>query len=324
MPNRAAFPTVGTLVTSNEDEVSYSCSPCPYCCSPSPRHPPSKTPPKARLEGQVINSVSSEPLRKTRLTLRMNAAAPSAQRQQQPAVTPTYTVTTDAAGKFEFPNVEPGDYQLSIRRDGFANLVLGAKNTRARPSRSCSMPAIARPISWSNWCLSAILSGTVLDEDGDPIRGITVAAMTYRYTTLGRELQEARTASTNDLGEYRIFDVPRESITSRWASATSASSHIRRCARPYGLAFYPGHPQVSGAIAQEVTPGAQLRNLNFNLRKTRYPTIRGKVIAPANATNVNAGMMIVDRQRQQQQFRRRQGQGQFLRVLRRQPRPALS
>ena len=31
-------------------------------------------------------------------------------------------------GKFEFPNVDPGDYQLTIRRDGFANLVLGAKN----------------------------------------------------------------------------------------------------------------------------------------------------------------------------------------------------
>src|SRR6188508_318200 len=84
---------------------------------------------KGRLEGHVINAVSNEPLRKTRLTLRMNAAALTVQRQQQPAVTPTYTVTTDTAGKFEFPNVEPGDYQLSIRRDGFANLVLGAKNT---------------------------------------------------------------------------------------------------------------------------------------------------------------------------------------------------
>ena len=31
-------------------------------------------------------------------------------------------------GKFEFANVDPGDYQLTIRRDGFANLVLGTKN----------------------------------------------------------------------------------------------------------------------------------------------------------------------------------------------------
>jgi hypothetical protein len=32
--------------------------------------------------------------------------------------------------------------------------------------------------------------------------------MTRRYTTSGRELQEVRTATSNDLGEYRICDVP--------------------------------------------------------------------------------------------------------------------
>src|SRR6185369_774596 len=64
-------------------------------------------------------------------------------------------------------------------------------------------------------------------------------------------------------------------------------------AEAFASAYYPGHPQVSGAIAQDVAPGAQLRNLNFNLRKIRYATIRGKVVAPANATSVNAGMMIV-------------------------------
>jgi hypothetical protein len=32
-------------------------------------------PAKGRLEGQVLNAVTNEPLRKTRLTLRMNAAA---------------------------------------------------------------------------------------------------------------------------------------------------------------------------------------------------------------------------------------------------------
>ena len=85
-------------------------------------------PAKARLEGQVLNAVGNEPLRKARLTLRMNVAAMTTQRQQQPAATSTYTVTSDAMGKFEFPNVDPGDYQLTIRRDGFANLVLGAKN----------------------------------------------------------------------------------------------------------------------------------------------------------------------------------------------------
>src|SRR5450432_1262359 len=90
--------------------------------------PVPQDPVKARLEGQVLNGVTNEPLRKARLTLQVNVAALQTQRQQQPAATPTYTVTSDAMGKFEFPNVEPGDYQLTIGRDGFASLVLGFKN----------------------------------------------------------------------------------------------------------------------------------------------------------------------------------------------------
>ncbi len=258
--------------------------------------PAVQDPAKARLEGQVINAVSSEPLRKTRLTLRMNAAAPSAQRQQQPAVTPTYTVTTDAAGKFEFSNVDPGDYQLSIRRDGFANLVLGAKNT-ARKTEPVLLNAGDRKADFLVKLVPlGVISGTVSDEDGDPIRGMTVLAMTYRYTTLGRDLQEARSASTNDLGEYRIFDVPPGKY---FLKAGRRNNNLRlnnssEDAEAYAAAFYPGTPQPSGSIPQEVAAGAQLRNLNFNLRKTRNPTVRGKVIAPPNATSVNAGMMIVD------------------------------
>ena len=59
-------------------------------------------PAKARLEGQVLNAVTNEPLRKTRLTLCMNVAAMTTQRGQQPDTTSTYTVTSDAAGNITF------------------------------------------------------------------------------------------------------------------------------------------------------------------------------------------------------------------------------
>jgi hypothetical protein len=46
--------------------------------------PVPQDPAKARLEGQVLNAVTNERLRKARLTLRMNAAATQAQRQPEP------------------------------------------------------------------------------------------------------------------------------------------------------------------------------------------------------------------------------------------------
>jgi hypothetical protein len=51
-----------------------------------------------------LNSVTNEPVRKARLTLRARN---------------TYTATSDAMGKFAFDNVDPGDYGLMTGRDGY-------------------------------------------------------------------------------------------------------------------------------------------------------------------------------------------------------------
>src|SRR5438094_795879 len=88
-----------------------------------PQPPIPQDPDKARLEGRVFNSVTGEPLRKTRLTLRVNVA-----QRNQPAA--TYTVTSDAEGKYTFANVDPGDYQLTAIHDGFADLRLGDRSAR--------------------------------------------------------------------------------------------------------------------------------------------------------------------------------------------------
>jgi hypothetical protein len=69
--------------------------------------------PKATLEGTVVNAVGGEPLRKARVTLRLNVG-PTRQIVQT-------VVTSDPAGKFYFPNVDPRDYQLIVRHDGFAS-----------------------------------------------------------------------------------------------------------------------------------------------------------------------------------------------------------
>jgi hypothetical protein len=255
--------------------------------------PVPQDPAKARLEGQVLNSVTNEPLRMTRLTLRMNVAAMTTQRGQQPGATSTYTVTSDAAGRFEFANVDPGDYQLTVRRDGFANLVLGAKYTAHKTDPILLNAGDRKADFLVRLVPYGSISGSVLDEDGDPIREMAVLAMTWHYTTNGRELQEARGASTNDLGEFRIFDVPAGKYFIKVGQRKVQINSGPDSAEDYASVYYPGFPQVSGAIVQEVTPGAQLRNLIFNLRKVRYATIRGRVAAPPNASSVDAGMMMV-------------------------------
>ena len=255
-----------------------------------PPQPVPQDPDKARLEGHVFNSVTGEPLRKTRLTLRMNAAQDRTTRQS-PSEKPvtTYTVTSDAEGKFVFANVDPGDYQLTAVHDGFADLRLGDRSAR-KPEPIL----LTAKDTKSDFNLKLVpygaISGVLIDEDGDPIRNQPVSAMKWQYTSTGRQLHEERKATSNDRGEYRIFDLPagkyfvkinpdRLALTAQDPGNTVAP------------VFYPGVLEATRAAPQELAAGQDLRGINFNLRRARFATIRGQVIAPPGAY-ISAGLLI--------------------------------
>ncbi len=241
----------------------------------------------------MLNAVSNEPLRKVALTLRMNVAALQTQRGQEPAAT-TYIVTSDAMGKFAFANVDPGDYQLHAVHDGFADLVLGNTGS-VRKGEPILLGRADRKLAFTAKMIPyGALAGMLFDEDGDPIRNLRVSAMAYRYTANGRELREVRSAVSNDLGEYRMFDLPAGRYFLKInPQALQMFGNEPTPRDSYATVYYPGVAQASGAIPQDLTPGQQLRGLTFNLRKVHFATIRGKVIAPPDATSVNAGRLIV-------------------------------
>jgi hypothetical protein len=243
---------------------------------------------KASIEGFVLNAATGEPLRKARLTIRMNVAQGA--RDQRPGLpTPTMTVTTDNSGVFHFPNVEPGDYRLLARRDGFANVELGTREAGKRTEPILVGPGDRKMGLTIKLTPYGAIAGRITDEDGDPVKGVQVAALVHRYTVRGRELAEHRTASTNDLGEYRIFDLPAGRYFLR-AGVQHMRAPSAEEAEAFVTSYYPGAQEPTGAAALDLTPGQQLTNIVMTLRRGRFPTIRGRVIAPAGAT-VSAGIM---------------------------------
>jgi hypothetical protein len=104
-------------------------------------------PAKAVISGTVVRATTADPLNRVTLTLmRVNTPAnplappaPNAgprgggpQGQQAPAQIqqpqPPATVMTDAQGKFEFKDVEPGSYRLTAARNGFARQEYGQRS----------------------------------------------------------------------------------------------------------------------------------------------------------------------------------------------------
>jgi protocatechuate 3,4-dioxygenase beta subunit len=117
----------------------------------------------------------------------------------------SYSTATDVGGSFAMKDIDPGKYRLSVNRIGFVAGEYGARG----PLQSGTTLSLARGqhLQGADFRLTphAVITGRVVDEDGEPVANAQVQAMRYRYTQGRKQLQPFGGSSTNDLGEYRMF-----------------------------------------------------------------------------------------------------------------------
>src|ERR1044071_922478 len=103
---------------------------------------------------------------------------------------------SDIAGRWSIVTIPEGEYDLSVDCQGF--LPPPPKRLRVRAPEDGPVALALTPL--------AVIAGKVVDEEGDPGPNVTVAALAYDYTRSAPPLQQVTRASTDDLGEYRLFD----------------------------------------------------------------------------------------------------------------------
>jgi hypothetical protein len=222
------------------------------------------------VEGTVVNSATGLPVtKKATVTLRNGRGRF------------TYVSTSDTSGHFRFDGVEPGDfYIVAAECSGF---------TPATPNRQ-RIPTIRVSEGQRVTAVSVqlaplgVISGKVLSEDGEPVPRASVAALQYTYQMGARRLQSVRMASTDDRGEYRLFDL-REGIYYIQVSFQNFSNvsmmdrvHRDRPEQAYPTVFHPGVTEISGATAISLPSGGDAAGIDFRLRETRVYHIRGKAV----------------------------------------------
>jgi hypothetical protein len=231
------------------------------------------------VEGRVVNAITGEPVRKAAVALIPMRSAPLPPGRQPPRPA---TVMSDAEGRFVFHAVPGGDYRVTAARPGFID-----------PSLSHYMlPLNLNPVEGVrrvevHLTPLAVISGKILDEDGDPLRHATVQLARYRFAQGRRRLMpHGGGGSTNDRGEYRIFDVApgkyylvahHNSVTP-WGGSTEG----------YGTSYYPGTREPAQAGAIELAAGQELRDIDFRLPLEPLHKLRVRTI-PADA---RAGVRI--------------------------------
>jgi uncharacterized protein (DUF2141 family) len=242
----------------------------------------------ARVEGVVINGQTGEPLRKVEVQL----ASHDGGRPEGDET--SFSVTTLEDGKFAFAQLPPGRYAVGVRKNGFTRQGSGWTNAVTPQLPSVQ---IGRGQSITGMTIRmlphGVITGRVLDEDGDPVQRIAVSAYRYTYQGGRKALSNISSGATNDLGEYRIYGLTPGTY---YLSAVPFDAYMpqrRGKGETYAPTYYPGAESVEAATPVAVGPGTQAPNMDIRLRRARLYTIAGIVTDAATGKPANRASVQV-------------------------------
>ena len=142
------------------------------------------------IAGTVVKEPGSQPLKKVLVQV-------VAEDQKQGG---NYSATTDADGHFRIENVAPGRYRLFLEKTGLVEV--NGRGLKADVNVFTVQAGHAVEDLLFRMLPTAIISGRVTDEDGDPMSGVRIVAQKKKPGKATRET--AGSEATNDLGEYRL------------------------------------------------------------------------------------------------------------------------
>jgi hypothetical protein len=231
--------------------------------------------PKASLEGSVIKEPGGEPLKKTILEL-------IGENQDQSG---NYTATSDPDGKFKITGIEAGRYHLFVERTGY----LAVDDKRRQSSGVVLSFDAGQEIKDQVLRMqsAAIITGRVVDEDGDPMPEVMIAVLRRKRSGGRMKFEPSGSAQTNDLGEFRIGGLfPGKYYVSaatlpNFQSLTPASKNTGDAAAPaadlsYVPTFYPNTIDRAQASPIELHAGDDMP-VDFSLMRVHTARIRGTV-----------------------------------------------
>jgi protocatechuate 3,4-dioxygenase beta subunit len=282
--------------------------------APTPGSPTESTPTsgkeKAKIEGRVVSMTSGEPVRRANLSLRTSAGPGGPQTMivmgggNMPPMPGNVSGATDNDGKFLIENIEPGRYYLSAEKAGFVRQAYGVRGSSGTGTVLSLEPGQHLKDLVFKLTPQGVISGRVLDEDGDPVQGVQVMAMRWAYQRGKRQLVPAGgSGSTNDQGEYRIATLsPGRYFLRAQASRMMVSmgperpGNAKKAEEGFVSTYFPNAVEISAAAPIDVQPGAEMRSMDFRLTKTKVYRVSGKVMGPDGLPARNAMVMAMPRE----------------------------
>jgi protocatechuate 3,4-dioxygenase beta subunit len=249
-----------------------------------------------RLRGKVIAGDNGAPVRRAQV------------RVSSPDIG-TKTTMTDNQGRYEFRDLPASRFNLSVSKSGFVAMQYG--QTRPfEPGRPIEL-AEAQAMDKADVALprGGVLAGRVVDEAGEQIAEAEVSAMRMQYQNGKKRLvPTGRTATTNDLGQFRIYGLPPgeyyvsarfsngaglglmaiEMLTGGGPGSTGANQNTG-----YASTYYPSTPNPAEAQRVTLAVGQELPSVDIQLQPVRLAKITGQAVGSDGKPMSGAIVMLM-------------------------------
>ncbi len=238
-------------------------------------------PSKASITGHVTNAATGEPLKKARVHLEL--LAPSAK---------VSMVMSNADGSFEFTNIDPGSYEISASRTGFLDTTYGAK----KPHQAGSILTLAAGQQVTDLTLAlmpqAVISGRVVDEDGDPVENAMVDVSTQTWQGGKLSYTERNRVNSDDRGEFRVagLEPGKYLLSAQFQNYPFEPANEGEPKTRPVTTYYSGSTSVENATPIEVQSGQQM-SIEMRMLSGRTVHVRGKIAGPAPKESLHLSMI---------------------------------
>jgi hypothetical protein len=245
--------------------------------------------PAASLGGRVVDAVTGRPIAGAIVTPAGSAVVIT------PAAPQPARALTNADGRFVLRELRKGAVFLMVAKNGYAT---ASFNQRRPGGTGQSIPIDDEPriadVEIRMWRNSSI-SGTVVDEAGEPVVGVRVQAFPRRFVAGRRKFSSGPVATTDDRGIYRIANlepgdyavglpstqtaVPTEVMDTFFgtgAASDARRSEISRELNAIGSAIVPAGSAYAMAMADQtfvLAPGTAAPLQQAGSPPAVYPTI---------------------------------------------------
>ncbi len=218
------------------------------------------------IKGSVTDAVTNKGLRKAYLILGG-----------------AYASVTDDQGNFVFEDVKPGSYGLEAEHQGYIDGHFGEAGSE--PIKIKLAPGQTLSNIKVELTPQAVITGHVVNEDGDIWTHATVNMFRSKWSHGHRTIQGFSGEVVNDQGEFRISQVP----PGKYYLAAEPDSGWEMRNRPSGKdvvtrqpTWYSNSTDLEGATPIIVGPGNQISGLEIRVRRGSTHRIRGRLLGVDN------------------------------------------